>query len=118
MQKQLAEELHRKANVPLHRCGIEEVKQFQATLLEYQIHILSKDHFNATVYSGPGGGIPIYLYSHDNHYDVITTMTRSARKDTNTKNVMSAMIFVISAGSCTPTKMRTRNIVLHATVTS
>ncbi|XP_053378482.1 uncharacterized protein LOC128548112 [Mercenaria mercenaria] len=42
---------------------------------EYQIFVLSKEHFNGFVYEGPDGGTPIYLYSHDNHYDVITSMS-------------------------------------------
>ena len=74
IQKQLALELHEKAKVPVGICGLEEVKQFQTVLHEYQIHVLSKEHFNGIVYQGHDGGIPIYLYSHDNHYDVITKM--------------------------------------------
>ena len=54
---------------------LKNVKQFQDVLPIYQIHILSKEHFNAIVFSGPEEGVPIYLYYHDNHYDVITTMT-------------------------------------------
>lgn len=37
LQKQLAEELHMKAGVALHTCGIEEVKRFQTVLPKYQI---------------------------------------------------------------------------------
>lgn len=74
VQRHLAVKLHLLAGVPLQFCGIEEVKQFQAVMPKYQIHVLSKDHFNAIIYAGPEGGIPIYIYYHDNHYDVITTM--------------------------------------------
>ncbi|XP_060588537.1 uncharacterized protein LOC132743952 [Ruditapes philippinarum] len=75
IQQDLAIELHQKADVPLGKCGIEEVKKFQATILNYQIHVVSKAHFNAIIYQGPEGGVPIYIYNHDDHYDVITSMT-------------------------------------------
>lgn len=75
IQEKMAKDLHDRANVPLHRCGIEEVKKFQAVLPKYQIYILSNEYFNGIVYSGPEGDVPIYLYLHDNHFDVITTMT-------------------------------------------
>lgn len=68
IQRQLAENLHRKAGVPLQKCGIEEVKRFQAALPQYQIHVLSKDSFNGIIYDGVEGGVPIYLYYHDEHY--------------------------------------------------
>ena len=71
-QKSMAIDLHRKADIPLNRCGIEDVKRFQAILPAYQIHVLSKEHFNAIIYEGPNEGIPIYLYFHDGHFDVIT----------------------------------------------
>jgi hypothetical protein len=48
---------------------------FQASLLNYQIHVVSKAYFNAIVYQGPDGGIPVYLYNHDDHFNVTTSMT-------------------------------------------
>jgi hypothetical protein len=57
------------------KCGIEEAKMFQSSLLNYQIHVVSKAHINAIVYKGPDSGIPVYLYNHDDHFDVITSMT-------------------------------------------
>lgn len=75
IQGQLANELHKKADIPVGECGIDEIKRFQAVLPNFQIHVLSKDHFNAIIYSGPEGGVPIYLYQHNRHFDVITTMT-------------------------------------------
>jgi len=75
IQRELAVKLLERANVPLCECGIEQVKQFQDVLPNYQIHILSKEHFNAIVFSGPEEEVPIYLNYHDNHYDVITSMT-------------------------------------------
>lgn len=75
IQTDLAKKLHFEANVPLKRCGIEEIKRFQAVLKDYQIHVVSKEHFNAIIYEGPVADKKIYLYLHDDHYDVITTMS-------------------------------------------
>lgn len=75
LQRILAEILHERAGVPLQKCGLEEVKKFQSILPNYQIHVLSKDHFNGIIYEGTEGGIPIFLYYHDEHFDVITKMT-------------------------------------------
>ena len=73
MQTRLAQELHANADVPLSRpCGIEEAKQFQVYLTEYQINIVWKEYNNNIIYSGPEKDKKIYLYMHNNHYDVIT----------------------------------------------
>lgn len=52
IQEQLAIELHTLANVPHQKCGIEEIKQFQTVMPEYQIHIISKGHFNGIIFHG------------------------------------------------------------------
>lgn len=44
--------LHKLASVKEGQCGNEEIKQFQTLLDGYQLHALSKEHFNAIVYSG------------------------------------------------------------------
>ena len=74
MQTRLAQELHQNANVPLCPCGIEQAKLFQTYLTEYQINIVSKEYNNNIIYAGPEKDKRIYLYMHDNHYDVITKM--------------------------------------------
>jgi hypothetical protein len=74
LQTRLARELHQKAHVPLGPCGMDEVKRFQTYLTEYQINIVSKDHQNSILYSGPEQEKRIYLFLDDNHYDVITSM--------------------------------------------
>ena len=74
IQTRLAQELHTNADVPLGPCGIEEAKQFQTYLAEYQINIVSKEYNNKIIYSGPEKDKKIYLYMHNNHYDVITKM--------------------------------------------
>ena len=74
MQTRLARELHESAGVSLGSCGIPEIKKFQAALPDYQLNVISKEHLNALVYSGPEAEKHLYLYHHDNHYDVITSM--------------------------------------------
>ena len=74
MQARLAQELHQNAGVPFGPCGIEQAKLFQAYLVEYQINIVSKEYNDNIIYNGPEKDKKIYLYMHDNHYDVITKM--------------------------------------------
>jgi hypothetical protein len=71
----MARELHNTAGIALQRCGIDEIKAFQTVLNGYQIHVLSKEHFNAVIYKGPNAEKKIYLYYHDCHFDAITKMT-------------------------------------------
>jgi len=74
IQGTLAHDLHRRANVPLRKCGVDDIKLFQEALPNYQIVVVSKEHFNAIIYAGPQAEKHIYLYHHDDHYDVITSM--------------------------------------------
>ena len=67
--------LHQEAGAPLAKCGVEEIKRFQAVMKEYQIHVFSKYLFSSFVYEGSDAVINIYLLLHDEHYDVITTMS-------------------------------------------
>ncbi len=76
-QEKAARELHQKAGVPFGSCGISEVKQFQKCLPEYEINIVSMDHGDSIIYPECPVDVEtkrIYLYLHNNHYDVITTM--------------------------------------------
>ncbi|CAC5384163.1 unnamed protein product [Mytilus coruscus] len=74
IQKQLAIELHDKANIPLKACKIEDIKQFQRAMNDCQIHIVSQQHFNGIIFQGPEAEKKIYLYHHNEHCDVITSM--------------------------------------------
>ena len=74
LQKRLAYELHERCEVPIACCGLDEVKLFQMYLSDYQINIVSKEHQNSIIYSGPDKEKHIYLFLHDNHFDVITSM--------------------------------------------
>ena len=69
-----AKKLHDQANVPLAKCGVEEIKEIQRVLTDYQIHVLSKEHFNAIIYRFEEVVKKIYLYMHDEHFDVIMSM--------------------------------------------
>ena len=75
-QEKKARELHAAANVPLGPCGIEEVKLFQKHLTSYEINIISGNHDNTIIYPSEHSDnvTPIYLYLHNNHYDIITSM--------------------------------------------
>ncbi len=76
-QENAARELHQKAGVPFGPCGISEVKQFQKYLPEYEINIVSMEHGESIIYPEQAADVEtkrIYLYLHNNHYDVITTM--------------------------------------------
>ncbi|CAG2245162.1 unnamed protein product [Mytilus edulis] len=74
IQKQLAIELHEKANIPLKACDLEDIKQFQSVMNDCQIHVVSQQHFNGIIFQGPEAEKKIYLYHHNEHYDVITSM--------------------------------------------
>ena len=74
LQSRLTRELHESAGVSLGSCGIPEIKKFQTALPGYQLNVISKEHLNALIYSGPEAEKHLYLYHHDNHYDVITSM--------------------------------------------
>ena len=77
-QEKKARELHEAANVPLGPCGIPEVELFQKYLTNYEINIVSGNHDNSIIYppkpSTSNNVTPIYLYLHNNHYDIITSM--------------------------------------------
>ena len=73
IQQQLALELHEKANIPVAECGIDEIKRFQAVLPGYQVHVYSLESACIT-FKGPPADQKIFLFNHNNHFDVITSM--------------------------------------------
>ena len=73
-QRSEALELLKRANLPLKRCGLEDVKKFQEVIPEYQIVVVSAEHFNRIVFKGPSAEKVIYLYFHDGHFEIITSM--------------------------------------------
>ena len=78
VQQNKAIALHERANVPFGPCGLPEVDLFQKYLSNYEINIVSGNHNDSIIYrpkpSTNNNVTPIYLYLHDNHYDVITSM--------------------------------------------
>ncbi|XP_052806406.1 uncharacterized protein LOC128235642 [Mya arenaria] len=74
LQEKLAIQLHEQACVVPGKCGIEEIQKFQSVLTDYQINVVSGDHFNGIIYSGPETELKVYLYFHNEHYDIITSM--------------------------------------------
>jgi hypothetical protein len=62
LQARLARDLHQKACVSIATCGIDEVKLFQTYLSDYQINIVSKEHQNSIIFSGPEKDKMIYLF--------------------------------------------------------
>ena len=76
-QQMKAMDLHHAANVPFGPCGLPEVDLFQKHLTNYEINIVSANHNDSIIYPprpSTNNVTPIYLYFHDNHYDVITSM--------------------------------------------
>ena len=69
LQTRLAQELYQNADLPSGPCGLEQAKQFQAYLSDYQINIVSKEYGSKIIYIGPEKERKIYLYMHNNHYD-------------------------------------------------
>ena len=75
IQLQRAMELHRAANVPFGPCGLDEVDMFQKYLTNYEITVVSEDCNDSIIYPPePTDKQPIYLYLHNKHFDVITSM--------------------------------------------
>ena len=79
IQRERAFDLHRAANVPLGRCGLDEVHLFQHYLANYQIIVVSGDQNNAIIYpphppTNPNPEKSIYLYYQAKHFDVITKL--------------------------------------------
>ena len=76
IQEERALQLHRAANVPLGTCGMDEVKQFQKYLTDYEITILSGNHGEKIIYPPVlGYKQPIHLYYQNGHFDVITRVS-------------------------------------------
>ena len=78
--------LHDQANVP--KTGItytlKHVEQFQQVLLDkYQIIVISSSFFNKPVYTGSAARKKIYLYHHEDHYDLITNISKFYPKNTS-----------------------------------
>ena len=77
LQVSLANALMSRAGIPVNKsCGLPEWEKFQAMLGNISLVVVSKDHFNTTVYygGGKGGGQVVALYLADGHYHTITRL--------------------------------------------
>ncbi|XP_071477956.1 uncharacterized protein [Diadema antillarum] len=82
-QADYARALHREANVPYGKCGLEEIKAFENTpqMRDYRVIVISKENLNTIVYSGPEDrDHAIYLYWHDEHFDLVTSLSAFYRR--------------------------------------
>ncbi|GFW59979.1 uncharacterized protein TNCV_4864341 [Trichonephila clavipes] len=65
--------LHQKTGVPQGPCGFEEIALFEQ-YLKIQVIVVSTTALNQVCYKGPvREDHRIYLWHHDNHFDVITS---------------------------------------------
>ncbi|GFR22004.1 uncharacterized protein TNCT_496202 [Trichonephila clavata] len=65
--------LHQKTGVPQRPCGFEEIALFEQ-YLKVQVIVISTTALNQVCYKGPvREDRRIYLWHHDNHFDVITS---------------------------------------------
>ena len=74
LQRTRAWELHKLAGVELKACGVEEIKRFQTVLPNYQLVIVSAEHYNSIIYKGPDRDKQIFFYLNNQHYDLIISM--------------------------------------------
>ncbi|XP_071509043.1 uncharacterized protein [Diadema antillarum] len=82
-QGEYAKSLHREASVPYVKCGIDEIKQFENTarMRNYRVILISKENLNTIIYAGPDDRQhAIYLYHHDDHYDLVTSLSAFYRR--------------------------------------
>ena len=70
IQKELAIELCRNANVLFGPCGLGEISRLQSILGEYQIIVIDFHARNCVIYEGPSRGRKIVLYKNGDHYVV------------------------------------------------
>ncbi|GBO22008.1 hypothetical protein AVEN_233917-1 [Araneus ventricosus] len=74
LQKTLALQLHQNSGVPVGACGLDEIKKFEQ-FLNVQIHVISSENFDKLIYKGVEKTLKLYLWYHDNHYDLIKSMS-------------------------------------------
>ena len=70
IQKKLALDLYKKANVLPGPCGLREVSKFQGVLTGYQILVIDFNARNTSIYEGPRRDRKIVLYKKGDHYNV------------------------------------------------
>ena len=68
IQKRVASELYKKANIFPGPCGLCEISKFQGSLPGYRIIVIDFHARNACIYEGPRGDKKIVLYKNNDHY--------------------------------------------------
>ena len=71
IQKKIALELYKRANILLGSCGLREVSRFQGVLLGYQVIVIDFNARNSTIYEGPRREKKIVIYKQGDHFNVI-----------------------------------------------
>ena len=71
IQKRLALDLYKKANVLPGPCGLREISKLQGSLPDYQIIVIDFHARNTSIYEGPWGDKKIVLYKNGDHYNVV-----------------------------------------------
>ena len=71
IQKRLALDIYKKANVLPGPCGLREISKFQGSLPGYQIIVIDFHARNNSIYEGPRGDKKIVLYKNGDHYNVV-----------------------------------------------
>lgn len=74
LQERLAWKLYENACVQVGPCGLQKIAKFQAVLEDYQI-IISADRDNVVVFQGEACEKQLILLLHNEHFDVITSLT-------------------------------------------
>ena len=71
IQKKVALDLYKKANVLPGPCGLREISKFQGSLPGYQIIVIDFHARNTSIYEGPRAEKKIVLYKNGDHYNVV-----------------------------------------------
>ena len=82
IQKIVALELYKKANILRGPCGLREVSKFQGVLSEYQITVIDFNARNTVIYEGPRGSKKIVLYKNGDLFNVKSEQTPCFPRET------------------------------------
>jgi hypothetical protein len=73
IQKRVALELYKKANVLPGPCGLREVSKLQGILPRYQIVVIDFNARNTVIHEGPRRSKKLVLYRCGDHFNVINS---------------------------------------------
>ena len=78
IQKKVALDLYKKANILPGPCGLREISKFQGSLPGYQIIVIDFHAHNTSIYEDPRAEKKIVLYKNGDHYNVVNPKKRPA----------------------------------------